>query len=230
MKRRTSKSHPHRRKALAVTLLLVVTVAYLLGWSSLLTVKQVRVIGAPTSLQAQLIGESVHSGEKMARLETRAISNSLRKYTWLDHARIDRNWLKGLITIRVWTRTPIAAYQTHLIDRNGILFDLPSDQISHLPRIATSNISSAKLALDLLLKLPIDFRANVMTVRMEGARSAILVIKSSSQNPTRIITVIWGDSTDTELKIRVLNALLALAENGKVSTINVSAPHAPIVK
>lgn len=230
MKRRTSKSLPHRRKALAVILLLVVTVAYLLGWSSLFTVKEIRVIGAPTSTQSQLIGESIHSGEKMARLETRAISNSLRKYSWLDHARIDRNWLKGLITIHVWTRTPIAAYQTHLMDRNGVLFDLPNDQISHLPRITTSNISSAKLALDLLLKLPIDFRSNVMTVRFEGARSAILVVKSSSQSPSRIVTAIWGDSNDTELKIRVFNALLALPENANVITINVSAPHAPIVK
>lgn len=230
MKKRTSKSHPRRRKSLAVILLLVVTVAYLLGWSSLFTVKQIRVIGAPSTIESQLIGESIHSGEKLARLETRAISNSLRKYTWLDHARIDRNWLKGLITIHVWTRTPIAAYQTHLMDSNGVVFDLPSDQISHLPIITTSNISSAKFALDLLLKLPIDFRSNVMAVRVEGARSAILVMKRSIQSPSRVLSVIWGDSTDTELKIRVFNALLALPENGKVSTINVSAPHAPIVK
>ena len=230
MKKRTPKPHPRRRKTLAVILLLIVTVAYLLGWSSLFTVKQIRVIGAPSTIQSQLIGESIHSGEKMARIETRAISNSLRKYTWLDHARIDRNWVKGLITIHVWTRTPIAAYQTHLMDSNGVLFDLPSDQISHLPRITTSNISSAKFALDLLLKLPIDFRSDVMAVGVEGTRSAILVMKRSTQSPPRIVSVIWGDSTDTKLKIRVFNALLALPENVIVSTINVSAPHAPIVK
>ncbi len=230
MKKRTSKSHPGRRKTLAIILLLVVTVAYLLGWSSLFIVKQIRVIGAPSTIQSQQIGESIRSGEKMARLETRAISNSLRKYNWLDHARIDRNWWKGLITIHVWTRTPIAAYQTHLLDSNGVLFDLPSVQISHLPRISSSNISSAKFALDLLLKLPIDFRSNVIAVRGEGTRSAILTVKSSMQSPSRIVTVIWGDSTDTQLKIRVFNALLALPENGTVGTINVSAPHAPIVK
>ncbi len=230
MKNRTSKSHPRRRKTLAVILLLVVTFAYVLGWSSLFTVKQIRVIGAPTTTQSQLIGESIHIGEKMARLETRTVSNSLRKYTWFDHARIDRNWFRGLVTIHVWTRTPVAAYQMHLIDSNGVLFDLPSDQISHLPRITTSNILSAKFAVELLLQLPINFRSDVIGLRIQGTRSAVLTVRSSIQNPPRIVNVIWGDSTEADVKIRVFNALLALPENAKVQTINVSAPLAPIVK
>ena len=230
MKKRSRKPHSGRRITLAIILLLVATSAYVLGWSSLFTVKQVQVLGAPTAIQSELIGASIHRGEKMARLETRAVSNSLKKYTWLDHAQINRNWLKGLVTIHVWTRTPMAVYQGHLIDSNGVLFDLPNDQISRLPRITAPDTSLVKFALELLLQLPTDVRSNVLGVGTQGMRSATLTIRSSLQNPPRILNVIWGDLTETDLKIRVFNALVALPENAQVKTINVSAPHAPIVK
>ncbi|MBI3430320.1 MAG: hypothetical protein HY050_09780 [Actinobacteria bacterium] len=230
MKKSRTKLHPRRRFTVALILLLVVTFAYVLGWSSIFTVKQIRVLGAPTASQSQLVGESIRVGEKMARLETRAVTNSLKKYTWLDRAQIDRNWLKGLVTIHVWTRTPVAAYQTQLIDRNGVLFDLPSEQNASLPRIAASNISATRFAVELLLQLPIDLRSNVTALQVQGTRSAVLTIRSSNQNPPRIVNVIWGDSTETDLKVRVFKALLALPENIKVETINVSAPRAPIVK
>lgn len=228
MTRKTQKTK--RRFILALTLLLAVTCAYALGWTSLFTVKQVRVVGAPTPSQSILIRESVEVGEKMARLETRAISNSLKKYTWLDHAQISRDWLKGSVTIHVWTRTPVAVFRTRLIDRNGVLFDLPNDQISLLPHITAAKIASAKFALELLLEFPSNFRAEVLDVRMQGSHTAILTVRTTLLNPSRNVNVIWGDLTETELKIRVFNALLSLPENAKVETVNVSAPHAPIVK
>lgn len=228
MTRKTQKTK--RRFILALTLLLAVTCAYALGWTSIFTVRQVRVVGAPTPSQSVLIRESIEVGEKMARLETRAISNSLKKYTWLDHAQISRDWLKGSVTIHVWTRTPVAVFRTRLIDRNGILFDLPNSQISILPQITATKIASAKFALELLLEFPSNFRAEVLDVRMQGSHTAILTVRTTRQEPTRNVNVIWGDLTETELKIRVFNALLSLPENANVQTVNVSAPHAPIVK
>lgn len=227
MTRKTQKTK--RRFIFALTLLLAATCAYALGWTSLFVVKQVRVVGAPTPSQSILIRESVEVGEKMARLETRAISNSLKKYTWLDHAQISRDWLKGSVTIHVWTRTPVAVFRSRLIDSNGVLFDLPKNQIDPLPQITATTIASAKFALELLLKFPSNFRAEVLNVRMQGSHTAILTVRTTILNPSRNVNVIWGDLADTELKIRVFNALLSLPENAKVESVNVSAPHAPIV-
>lgn len=215
---------------LAFTILLVATFAYALGWTSLFSVKQVQVVGAPTPSQSVLVRESIKVGEKMARLETRALSNSLKKYTWLDRAQINRDWLKGSVTIHVWTRTPIAIFRARLIDSKGVLFDLPNDQIPRLPQIMAAEIATAKFALELLLEFPASFRAEVSNVRMQGSHTAILTVRTSLLIPSRNVNVIWGDLTDTKLKIRVFNALLSLPENAKVQTINVSAPHAPIVK
>ena len=42
--------------------------------------------------------------------------------------------------------------------------------------------------------------------------------------------IIWGDGLDTDLKIKVIKALLDQPENKSIRMIDVTAPHAPIVK
>lgn len=214
----------------ALLLLILATFAYALGWTSLFTVKEVRVSGAPTPTQSLLIRQSVPLGEKMARLEPRSVSNSLKKYNWLDHAQVTRNWLNGSVSIQVWTRWPVAVFRGKLIDRDGVLFDLPNHKFYSLPKILNAESSSAKLAIDLLVELPVDIRSEVIEVSTQGAHTAVFKIHSSLLKPPRNVTVIWGDLTDTALKVRVFKALLALPENAHVGTVNVSAPHAPIVK
>jgi hypothetical protein len=45
-----------------------------------------------------------------------------------------------------------------------------------------------------------------------------------------VLTVAWGDLTNMSLKVQVFQALIALPENSKITEIDLSAPHAPIVK
>ena len=46
----------------------------------------------------------------------------------------------------------------------------------------------------------------------------------------REIRVLWGKNEKSELKIQVINSLIALEENKNIRRIDISAPHAPIVK
>jgi hypothetical protein len=46
----------------------------------------------------------------------------------------------------------------------------------------------------------------------------------------REIRVMWGANEKSALKIQVITALIALEENRNIRRIDVSAPHAPIVK
>jgi hypothetical protein len=50
------------------------------------------------------------------------------------------------------------------------------------------------------------------------------------RHANRVLNVKWGSRDDGDLKIQVFNALLKDKENKKVRTIDLSAPHAPIVK
>lgn len=225
---RTSKMHTRSRMALAIAFIVIVSAAYVLGWSSLFTVKQVVVLGAPNPTEAFVIEHSVHVGDKMARLESQSLAKSLQKYTWLDHSSVSRNWLKGIVTVHVWTRTPIAQFQTHLVDNEGVIFDLPSFDTSHLPSISGTSSASAKFAVTILTGLPTQLRSQVLAILVHGSESAILSIK----NPTlkRVLTVAWGDQTNMSLKVQVYQALVALPENSTITKIDLSAPHAPIVK
>ena len=206
----------------------MVTAVYVLGWSSVFTVKQVFVVGAPNPSEAFVIEQSIHTGVKMARFESRSIAKSLQKYTWLDHSTIRRNWFKGIVTVHVWTRTPIAQFQGHLVDGSGVVFDLPSVDMTLLPSITGANAESAKFAANLLTALPVQLRSQVIAVLVHGSGSAILTIKDPTLN--RTLSVVWGDLTNMPLKVKVYQALLALPENSKIVKVDVSAPHAPIVK
>jgi hypothetical protein len=46
----------------------------------------------------------------------------------------------------------------------------------------------------------------------------------------RDLQIAWGKNEKTALKIDVINSLLALPENKNIRKIDISAPHAPIVK
>jgi hypothetical protein len=44
------------------------------------------------------------------------------------------------------------------------------------------------------------------------------------------LQILWGPNEENELKSQVIDALLALPENKNIRRIDVSAPHAPLVK
>lgn len=200
--------------------------SYVLGWSSLLSVKKVVVVGAPNPSEAFAIAHNFHIGGKLARLDSQKVSKTLQRYTWLDHASINRNWQKGIVTVRVWTRTPIAQFQNHLVDHNGVVFDLPNIDTTHLPTITGMDTTSAKFATDVLSALPSIIRTRVSGILVRGNDWASLTIALGNKN----LSVVWGDLTETSLKAKVYQALIALPGNVKVTYIDVSAPHAPIVK
>lgn len=224
MKKRRGRT----RLVLSIVFIVLVTAAYVLGWSSLFTVKQVVVVGSPNPSETYVIAHSIPTGGKMARLESQGIAKSLKSYSWLDHAQVSRNWLKGIVTVKVWTRTPIAQFQNHLVDSDGVVFDLPSVDATHLPMITGPKVESAKFAVEILTGLPPSIRLHVQSVLVHGTESANLVITDSTLK--RALTVAWGDETNMALKVKVYQALLALPENSKIHEIDLSAPHAPIVK
>lgn len=202
--------------------------SYLLGWSSVFTVKQVIVLGAPNPSEAFVIRKSIPLGDKMARLQGKVISHSLEKYTWLDHSEITRNWFKGVVMVHVWTRTPVAQFQGHLIDGSGAIFDLPSVDYKALPTIVGLNRVSAKFAAGVLMALPADVKDSVRSVDVKGSDTAVLSIFDPYTHS--VLTLVWGDTSNMLLKEEVYKALIALPENSKIIKMDVSAPHAPIVK
>jgi cell division septal protein FtsQ len=71
-------------------------IVYLIAWSSLFTVSKVVVTGTKQSSIQQLSGVSI--GEKLARVEPRAVGRKLQEELWIEGVKLSRNWINGTVT------------------------------------------------------------------------------------------------------------------------------------
>jgi len=84
---------------------LVACLAYILGWSSLLTVKKIEISG--TNSISVIEGElqkkdlSLTVGMRLARVDLRGIKTTLSELDWLGSYSVERNWLAGDVQIAV---------------------------------------------------------------------------------------------------------------------------------
>jgi cell division septal protein FtsQ len=207
--------------------------SYILGWSSLLTVRSIEVIGAPTAQAevALLRSLDLPIGEKIARVDPRSISTRLAANNWIENSKVSRNWLNGKVEIVITPRVPVALYTEPgkpqvALDASGKTFDLPSDLPKSLPKVSATSVTSGLAAIKVFTELPTQFSSGID--RLSAARPTNLLIYGVFLG--RDLRIIWGDGQDTDLKIKVINSLLEQPENKSIRMIDVTAPHAPIVK
>jgi hypothetical protein len=63
-------------------------------------------------------------------------------------------------------------------------------------------------------------------VKVRSSGDLVLEVDNAGKN----LEIRWGSDNDNELKLKVYKALIALPENASIKRVDVSAPHAPIVK
>lgn len=219
--------------AITATLIIFGGGSYLLGWSSLLTVKQIEITGAPTVKSEREIAKSLDLsiGDKLARVDSRALANRLNAIDWIESADISRNWLDGKVAVNLQVRTPVALY-TELgkpqvaLDASGISFQLPGQIPDGLPRVSSSSVASGLIAIEVFTQMPKEFSDGIDRLTAVSPTNIVINGKFNGRN----LQIVWGDSEDTSLKLKVITALLDRPENKSIRLIDVTAPHAPIVK
>ena len=199
-------------------------IVYLIAWSSLFTVSKVVVTGTEQSSIQKLSGVII--GEKLARVEPRAVGRKLQEELWVESVKLSRNWINGTVTIEITPRIPIGIFVGRFIDKAGTIFDIPGGFSQSLPIVEANSTEFGLSAIKLFTEFPKTFRSKVITIKAKNQDSFEVNLKEDSRN----ITLIWGSNSDLNLKIKVYEALVVLKENSKISLIDVSAPHAPIVK
>jgi cell division septal protein FtsQ len=139
---------------------------------------------------------------------------------------VSRNWISGKVTISITTRTPVAIFNNQAIDESGKVFALKGELPAALPQIQASSVEIAVAAVEFMNSLPEEIRSNlkILKVRSTGAYVMDLDVQG------RKVEVRWGFATENELKAKVYKALLEQPENAKLKRMDLSAPHAPIVK
>jgi len=210
-----------RRLVIALTLIVFALAAYALGWSNLLTVSSVEIKGTGTYLST-----TIKPGEKLARIEPRAVAKEYEKLDWVQRAEVSRNWINGKITITITERLPIAIFNDRAIDKDGVSFAITNQSTKGLPRIQAPSIDSAITAAAFFSALPQEIASSVQLVKVGNGEMYTLQMQATGH----VIEVVWGSNQDNALKSTVYKALIARAENSKILQIDLSAPHAPIVK
>ena len=103
----------HKREfALGLSILIIATLAFLFGWTNIFTVQKVSVNGSPNSEITKQVLQiaDIQKGEKLARIEPRAISSNLALagIDWIESINISRNWINRSVTINLAARDAIA--------------------------------------------------------------------------------------------------------------------------
>lgn len=208
------------------------TLAYILGWSQVFTVKAIQVIGSPNILTEGDIRKmsQINIGEQLARVNIQSSEGNIEEIPWVRDAEISRNWIDGKVLLTITLREPIAYFNTEqvsgqTIDSEGTLFTLPGFSGTDLAVISSSSPDGALEANKLFTDLPPDFRRSISSMVASTSSSFIL----NTRFKGRDVKIRWGDSSQMNLKISVIKRLLAMPENKKVRVIDLLAPYAPIV-
>jgi cell division septal protein FtsQ len=129
-----------RFKRLLISLLVIGSVsssAYVLGWSSFLTVKEVQIQG--TSATSVILNELKNKdiqpvvGQKLARVEIRSVKRILSDLDWVAQVEASRNWFAKKIEIQVLERVAVAKALTASnsmvnFDSDGSIFNPTSSE------------------------------------------------------------------------------------------------------
>lgn len=201
---------------------------YLLAWSNIFTVSAISIDGAPTASSKESISEvaDLRTGDKLARVEPRAIAHRISDIDWVESAEISRNWISGEVVLTITPRTPTAYFNNRVLDASGKVFTLPGFSGAELPRVSASTPELGLVAINLFQNLPESIRADVLSLAAYNESNFSLKVDRGQKE----LQILWGANEENELKTEVIDALLALPENKNIRRIDVSAPHAPIVK
>jgi cell division septal protein FtsQ len=205
----------------ALPILMIAGATYALGYSTLFTVSSVEIIGSRLNINPGVI-----KGEKLARIQPKVIATKFENLTWVKKAEVSRDWISGKVTVRILERTPVALYNGKAFDVEGKSFQLQNSKTSDLIQIQAIDATSALKAVDLLNSLDSQLSQTLKSIKVQNSGSLELQLAQGD----RILEVKWGINSENELKTRVYQRILALPENKKITKIDVSAPHAPIVK
>jgi cell division protein FtsQ len=209
------------RLILFVSGVILISATYVFGWSSLFTVSSVEITGTKSQLSS-----GISTGDRLARIEPRAVAGKFEDLDWVADAKVSRNWVNGKVTIEITERTPVAIFNKTVIDSTGKSFALRGTPSSPLVQIQAVDLEAAIKAVTFFSSLPTDLKSALKVVKVRGTGALVLEI----DNAGKALEIRWGIDGDNELKLKVYKALIALPENAAIKRVDVSAPHAPIVK
>lgn len=220
VQRRPRLSRCQRRVLLVVTAaLLAIVVVWLVWFSSVLSVREVRVAGVEGPRASEVLAVAgVPVGVPLARLDVTSAEQRVRELPWVASVEIRRGWPSEAV-VAVEPRVPVAALESDprlsAVDASGVVFTAAEPLPRRFPRLRAEG-PALEAAVAVLQSLPPDIRDRVVTVAATTRDDVDLFLRSGDE-------VRWGSADQAEVKADVLRALL----KRKADMYDVSAPELP---
>ena len=210
-----------RRWIVAAGAVLVVALAVWVVWfSPLLSVREVRVLGAVNvPADSVLQAAAVPDGVPLARVDVGGVTSRVSALPRVASVEVRRGWPDVLVIVVV-ERTPIAVVPDGAsfayLDATGTSFSSVARAPRGMPVVSATTDDALRSAAAVVAALPAGLRAVVSTVTATTHDDIVLRLAAGP-------TVRWGSAEQSDRKAAVLAALLKV----KASSYDVSAPDLP---
>ncbi|MGL5816542.1 MAG: cell division protein FtsQ/DivIB [Phycicoccus sp.] len=223
------RRHPWRRSlGLVLSATVVAGLVWVVGWSTVLAVDEVRVTGTSDAAGRSLLDRAaVVVGTPLVRVDTDAVAERVRGDITVAEVSVHRSWPRAVV-VEVVHREPAIVVrnprgQLEVVDIDGVAFDTVTAAPAGVPTVsaaAEAGMTPAALqaALTLLAALPRDLARQVTAVTVSSAD--LVTFRLGPR------TVVWGGGEESDRKVAILRALLPM----KSAVIDVSAPGTPVTR
>ena len=201
-------------------------------FSPALAIKEIYVTGTER-IQPELISKALqgHIGTPLPLLDEKEVAKSLASFALIESfsaTAVPPNGLQVKISERQAISVVAVKGERWLYDPAGVKVaqangseELPEIQISEEPR----NSQRYRNAIEVLMALPEDLLHQVEFIEARSKDDVQISLRTSREQ-----RIIWGDSSDSVLKSKVLQALMANHRKTQSVTFDVSSPNAPVVR
>lgn len=220
---------------IAIAITLISLLAYLLGWSGLMTVDEIKVSGISKSQKVSTLTvkeviklSGIKIGQPIARVNASSVKRKLLALPQVLDVNVNRQLPSSVLIKLKMRKIEIAVTASgggFLVgDASGVTFA----KVKKVPRgVPIIKTSTSKILLSQTLQifqtLPTKIQNRVISIDAKTR-------DSKTFNLTRGVQIIWGGSEEQDLKLQVLNELLADPNNKKVKVFDISSPLAPTVR
>lgn len=201
-------------------------------FSPVLAIKEIYVTGTDR-IKSELVLKALqsHIGTPLPLLDEQKVAESLASFALIESFSVTALAPNGL-EVKISERQAISIVEIKgerwLFDPAGVRV-APAKSTDTLPEILISedprNSQYYRNSIDVLLALPEDLLDKVEFIEARSKDDVQMSLRTSRNQ-----RIIWGDSSDSVLKSKVLEALILNHRKTQSVTFDVSSPNAPVVR
>jgi cell division protein FtsQ len=201
-------------------------------FSPVLAIKEIYVTGTDR-IKPELVLKALqsHIGTPLPLLDEQKVAESLASFALIESFSVTALAPNGL-EVKISERQAISIVdikgERWLFDPAGVRV-APAKSTDTLPEILISedprNSQRYRNSIDVLLALPEDLLDEVEFIEARSKDDVQMSLRTSRNQ-----RIVWGDSSDSVLKSKVLEALMLNHRKTQSVTFDVSSPNAPVVR